>query len=130
RRPPCIRAHRWDFFGRAPSAILALPARTGRKRSPGARQSFGDRSDLFRRNRHRHQIRLRALHSSGRWADISDIEKLKMQIDERMVRVSGEGLSLDLRMAAPGFPVVRRPTLFLSWAESMARLGAAASAIK
>ena len=65
-----------------------------------------------------------------RWADISDIEKLKMQIDERMVPVSGEGLSLDLRMAAPGFPVVRRPTLFLSWAESMARLGAAASAIK
>jgi hypothetical protein len=65
-----------------------------------------------------------------RWADISDIEKLKMQIDERMVPVSGEGVSLDLRIAAPGFPVVRRPTLFLSWAESMARLGAAASAIK
>jgi hypothetical protein len=56
-----------------------------------------------------------------RWADISDIEKLKMQIDGRMVPLSGEG---------PVSWVVRRPTLFPSWAESMAKLRAAASAIK
>jgi hypothetical protein len=58
-----------------------------------------------------------------RWADISDIEKLKMQIDGRAVALSGEGL-----MAS--WVWVRRPTLFPSWAESMAKLGAAASAIK
>jgi hypothetical protein len=46
-----------------------------------------------------------------RWADISDIEKLKMQIDARAVPLSGEGL-------------------FPNWEASMAKLGAAVRAIK
>jgi hypothetical protein len=46
-----------------------------------------------------------------RWADISDIKKLKMQIDARVIPISGEGL-------------------FPSWEASMAKLGAAVSAIK
>jgi hypothetical protein len=46
-----------------------------------------------------------------RWADISDIKKLKMQIDARAVPLSGEGL-------------------FPSWGASMAKLGAAVRAIK
>ena len=46
-----------------------------------------------------------------RWADISDIKKLEMQIDARAVPLSGEGL-------------------FPSWEETMAKLRAAASAIK
>jgi hypothetical protein len=56
-----------------------------------------------------------------RWADIWDIKKLKMQIDALMIPLSAEG---------PISWVVRRPTLFPSWAESMATLGAAASALK
>jgi hypothetical protein len=46
-----------------------------------------------------------------RWADISDIKKLQIQIDARVVPLSGEGL-------------------FPNWEESMAKLRAAASAIK
>src|SRR5262245_7960174 len=47
-----------------------------------------------------------------RWADISDIKKLKMQIDVRVIPLSGDG------------------GLFPSWEESMAKLRAAISAIK
>jgi hypothetical protein len=46
-----------------------------------------------------------------RWADISDVKKLKMQIDTRRVPLSGEGL-------------------FPNWETSVAKLRAAASAIK
>src|SRR5262245_11553409 len=46
-----------------------------------------------------------------RWADISDIKKLKMQIDARAVPLSGEGV-------------------FPNWEASVAKLRAAASAIK
>jgi len=46
-----------------------------------------------------------------RWADISDVKKLKMQIDARAVPLSGEGL-------------------FPNWEASVAKLRAAASAIK
>src|SRR5262249_14438530 len=46
-----------------------------------------------------------------RWADISDFKKLKMTIDARAVPLTGEGL-------------------FPSWQASMAKLSAAASAIK
>jgi hypothetical protein len=46
-----------------------------------------------------------------RWADISDIKKLEMQIDARAVPLSGEGL-------------------FPNWEVSMSKLRAAASAIK
>jgi hypothetical protein len=46
-----------------------------------------------------------------RWADISDIKKLKMQIDARVVPLSGEGL-------------------FPNWETSMAKLRGAVSALK
>src|SRR5207253_7419744 len=46
-----------------------------------------------------------------RWADISDVKKLKMQIDTRRVPLSGEGL-------------------FPNWEASITKLRAAASAIK
>src|SRR5262249_37620948 len=46
-----------------------------------------------------------------RWADISDIKKLKMQVDARVIPLSGEGL-------------------FPTWEASVAKLRAATSAIK
>jgi hypothetical protein len=49
--------------------------------------------------------------SRCRWADISDVKKLEMQIDARAVPLSGEGL-------------------FPNWEASVAKLRAAASAIK
>jgi hypothetical protein len=49
--------------------------------------------------------------SRCRWADISDIKKFEMQIDARVVPLSGEGL-------------------FPNWEASMAKLGAAVRAIK
>jgi hypothetical protein len=78
-----------------------LPARTGPERSPGARQSDDDRNDFSG------EIDTDIIFDYGlftprcRWADISDIKKLKMQIDARSVSLSGESLfpNLDASIA-------------------------------